>query len=195
MKAAFKALKAPFSLSPNIKGVCHDRDHTYPYSPYSDLSTPTPSHLNHSRAPKPEPSDPQVSQQCTPEHSDSLASSQRIPDPTHLRPFLSLASSRFPTPTPIPDLTLFRPSLLCIKVYSRRFIGLATAVGRSPIVYLSRSMRLSPSFLAPYIYVSSMFLCHITRHPPLVFYVSSSVPRLRLPLFHLSLFLTSVDPL
>ena len=56
-------------------------------------------------------------------------------------------------------------------------------------------MRLSLSFLAPYIYVSSTFLCHITRYPLLVFYVSSSVPHLRLPLFHLSLFLTSVDPL
>ena len=38
--------------------MCHDRDHTYPYSPYSDLSTPIPSHQNHSRAPndKPKPS-------------------------------------------------------------------------------------------------------------------------------------------
>ena len=81
------------------------------------------------------------------------------------------------------------------QVDSRRFIGLTTAVGRSPIAYLPHLMRLSPSFLAPYIYVSSTFLCHITRYPPLVFYVSSSVPRLRLPLFHLSLFLTSVDPL
>ena len=93
--------------------VCHDRDHTYPYSPYSDLSTPIPSHLNHSQAPnaKPEPSDPLASQQRTPEHSDSPASSQRIPDPTHLRPFLSLASSRFPTPTLIPNPTLIRPFL------------------------------------------------------------------------------------
>ena len=89
-------------------------------------------------------------------------------------------------------LLIFTP--LC-EIYSRRFIGLATAVGRSPIVYLPRSMRLSPSFLAPYIYVSSTFLCHITRYPLLVFYVSSSVPCLRLPLFHLSLFLTSVNPL
>ena len=39
-----------------------------------------------------------------------------------------------------------------------------------------------------------MFLCHITHYPLLIFYVSSSVPRLRLPLFHLSLFLTSVAP-
>ena len=96
---------------------CHDRDHTYPYSPYSDLSTPTPSHLNHSRAPntKPEPSDPLTSQQRTPEHSDSLASSQRIPDPMHLQPFLSLTSSRFPTPTPIPDLTHPRPLLFLVS--------------------------------------------------------------------------------
>ena len=88
--------------------ACHDRDHTYPYTPYPDLSTPIPSHLNHSQAPnaKPEPSDPLASQQHTPEHSDSLVSSQRIPDPMLLRPFLSLASSRFLTPTPIPDPTL-----------------------------------------------------------------------------------------
>ena len=39
------------------------------------------------------------------------------------------------------------------QVYSQRFISLATVVGRSPIAYLPRSMRLSPSFLAPYIYV------------------------------------------
>ena len=93
------------ALTPQTYGNCHDRDRTYPYRPYPDLSTPTPSHLNHSRAPntKPEPSDPLASQQCTPEHSDPLASSQRIPDPTHLQPFLSLASSQFPTPTLIPD--------------------------------------------------------------------------------------------
>ena len=94
-------------------GECHDRDHTYPYTPYPDLSMPIPSHLNHSQAPnaKPEPSDPLTSQQRTPEHSDSLASSQRIPNPTHLRPFLSLMSSRFLTPTLIPNPTLIRPLL------------------------------------------------------------------------------------
>ena len=88
-------------------GNCHDHDRTYPYMPYPDLSTPIPSHLNHSQAPntKPEPSDPLASQQRTPEHSDFLASSQRIPDPMLLRPFLSLASSQFPTPTLIPDPT------------------------------------------------------------------------------------------
>ena len=95
--------------SHSIHTLCHDRDRAYPYMPYPDLSTPIPSHLNHSRAPnaKPEPSDPLASQQRTPEHSDSLASSQHIPDPTHLRPFLSLASSRFPTTTLIPDPTSF----------------------------------------------------------------------------------------
>ena len=102
-------------------GRCHDRDRTYPYMPYSDLSTPIPSHLNHSQAPnaKPEPSDPLASQQRTPEHSDSLASSQRIPDPTHLRPFHSLTSSRFPTPTLIPDPMLIRPLLF---LASSRFL-------------------------------------------------------------------------
>ena len=39
------------------------------------------------------------------------------------------------------------------QVYSRHLIGLATAVGRSPIAYLPRSMRHSLSFLALYIYV------------------------------------------
>ena len=75
----------------------------------SDLSTPIPSHLNHSRAPnaKPEPSDALASQQRTPEHSDSLASSRLIPDLTLIQPFLFLTSSRFPTSTPIPDPTSF----------------------------------------------------------------------------------------
>ena len=84
---------------------CHDRDRTYPYTPYPNLSTPILSHLNHSQAPnaKPEPSDPLTSQQRTPEHSDSLASSQRVPDPMLIRPLLFLASSRFPTTTLIPD--------------------------------------------------------------------------------------------
>ena len=90
-------------------GICHDRDRTYPCTPYPDLSTPIPSHLNHSRAPnaKPEPSDPLASQQRTPEHSDSLASNQRTPDPTLIRPLLFLTSSRFPTTTLIPDPTSF----------------------------------------------------------------------------------------
>ena len=58
--------------------------------------------------------------------------------------------SRQPHSFPTRHLSTFTP--LC-QVYSQRFISLATAVGRSPIAYLPRSMRLSPSFLAPYIYV------------------------------------------
>ena len=101
-------------------GYCHHRDRTYPYTPYPNLSTPIPSHLNHSQAPnaKPEPSDPLASQQRTPEHPDSLASSQRIPDPTVLQPFLSLTSSRLPTPTLIPNPTLLQPFL---SLMSSRF--------------------------------------------------------------------------
>ena len=93
--------------------LCHDRDRTYPYTPYPDLSTPIPSHLNHSWAPnaKPEPSDPLTSQQRTPEHPDSLASSQRIPDPTLIRPFPFLVSSWFLTPTLIPDPMHLQPLL------------------------------------------------------------------------------------
>ena len=110
----------------------------------------------------------------------------------NLSPSSRQVNSQQPHSFPTRRLLTFTPLR---EIYSRRFIGLATAVGRSPIAYLPRSMRHSPSFLAPYIYVSSTFLCHITRYPPLVFHVSSSVPCLRLPLFHLSLFLTSVDPL
>ena len=114
------------------QGYCHDCDRTYPYTPYPNLSMPIPSHLNHSRAPnaKPEPSDPLASQQCTPEHSDSLASSQRTPDPTHLRPFLSLTSSRSPTPTPIPDPTLIRPLLF---LASSRFLSRIDQFSLGPI--------------------------------------------------------------
>ena len=135
--------------------------------------------------------------------SFNLSPSSRQVDSRHPHPFPTRRSfnlysssrqvnSRQPHSFPTRRLSTFTPLR---QVYSRRFIGLTTAVGRSPIAYLPHSMRLSPSFLAPYIYVSSTFLCHITRYPPLIFYVSSSVPRLRLPLFHLSLFLTSVDPL
>ena len=113
MCCSYRIAVMPITRGYLLRGSCHDRDCTYPYSPYPDLSTPIPSHLNHSQAPntKPEPSDPLVSQQRTPEHSDSLASSQRVPDPTLLRPFLSLASSRFPTPTLIPDPMHPRPLL------------------------------------------------------------------------------------
>ena len=92
-------------------------------------------------------------------------------------PFLT--SSWFLTPTLIPDPTLF--------------------IGRSPIVYLSCSIHPSPSFLALYISVSLLSAVHssvssfTTLHSFL--YVSSSVPHLCLPSFHLSLFLTSIDPL
>ena len=197
---------------------CHDHDRTYPYTPYPDLSTPIPSYLNHSRAPnaKPEPSDPLASQQHTPEHSDSLAFSQRIPDPMHLQPFLSLTSSRFLTPTLIPDLMLIQPFLF---LASSRFPtttlipnptpfnlhSFASSLfpmfhwscdcGRAKLDHIPPSLDVSQSVFPPSLYIcSSTFLCHITCYPPLVFYVSPSVPHLRLPLFHLSLFLTSVTP-
>ena len=162
---------------------CHDRDRTHPYTPYPDLSTPIPSHLNQSRAPntKPEPSDPLASQQRTPEHSNSLASSQRIPDPTHPQPLLFLASSRFPTRR----LSTFTP--LC-QIYSRRFIGLATVVGRSPIAYLPRSMRHSLSFLALYISVHSSMSHHSLPFVCFLCLILSSPSPFTL-VFHLSLFL------
>ena len=124
---------------------CHNCDHTYPYSPYPNLSTPILSHLNHSRAPntKPEPSDPLASQQRTPEHSDSLASSQCIPDPTHLRPFLSLVSSRFLTPTPIPNPMLIRPLLF---LASSRFPTTTLIPDLTPFDLHSFTSSLFPTF-------------------------------------------------
>ena len=202
----------------DVLTYCHDCDRTYPYSPYPDLSTPIPSHLNHSWAPnaKPEPSDPLTSQQRTPEHSDSLASSQCIPGPTHLRLFLSLVSSRFPTPTLIPNPMLIQPLLFLVSswfptrrsfnLYSSshqvdsqyphsfltwRCIGLATAVGQSPIAYLPRLMRLSPSFLAPYIYVP---LCSSVTSLATLCLFSMSHPQFPVSVYPCFIYLYSLPP-
>ena len=200
---------------------CHDRDRTYPYSLYSDLSTPIPSHQNHSWAPnaKPEPSGSILSQltsNTSPNPLTPLRLSNTLPNtptPLHLvDAFPTQCSfdlfssscqvdSQHPHSFPTQRLSTFT---LLRQVYSQCFIGLTTAVGQSPIVYLPCSMCPSPSFLALYIYVSllsivhssvtslailhCMFLCHITRYPPFIFYVSSSVPCLCLPSFHPSLF-------
>ena len=62
----------------------------------------------------------------------------------------------FPTPIPIPNLTLLQPSFpLLHQVYSWWFIGLATVVGQSSITYLPHSICPSLSFLALYIPVLS----------------------------------------
>jgi len=119
-----------------------------------------------------------ASHQRTPEPSDPLASRQRIPDTyTHSRPDA--------------PLSFF---LLLRQVYSRRSIGLATAVGRSPIAYLPRPFRLSMFFLALYISVLPPVRCTFPMsHRSLPFArssVSSSALRLRLPLVHISLFLS-----
>ena len=98
-------------------------------------------------------------------------------------------NSRHPHSFPTQHLSTFT---LLHQAYSQRLIGLATVVGRSPIAYLPRSMRLSLSFLALYISVRS--LCLITHYPSSVSSISSSVPCLRPPSFHPSLFYPSVDP-
>ena len=101
---------------------CHDRDRTHPYSPYSDLSTPSPSHQNHPQAPNaiPEPAGSIPSQ---------LVLSNALPNPltplrlnnVHLtRPdtpstFCILALSQFLTPTLIPNPTPFDLLSSCIK--------------------------------------------------------------------------------
>ena len=74
-----------------------------------------------------------------------LSSSSRQVNSWHPHPFLTRRLSTF---TPLRQF------------YSRCFIGVATAVGQSPIAYLPRSMRLSLSFLAFYISVCSSMSHH-----------------------------------
>ena len=122
--------------------------------------------------------------------SDPLAFHWHIPDPMLLQPSLFLASSQF--------LTWHYSSLFLHQVYSWCFISPATAVRQSPIAYLSCSICPSLSFLALYISVSllSAVCSSVSSFTTLCsfFYVSSSVPRLCLPLFHLSLFYPSINP-
>ena len=222
------SLKQSGSEQASDSTPCHDHDRTYPYLPYPDLSMPIPSHQNHSWAPnaKPEPSGSILSQLMFNTSPNPLTPSRlsnalpntltplRLVDafPTQCSFDLFSSScqvdSRHPHSFPTQRLSIFT---LLHQVYSQCFIGLATAVRGSPIVYLPRSMHPSLSFLALYIYVSllsivhssvtslttlhCMFLCHITRYPLFIFYVSSSVPHLCLPSFHPSLFHLSVDPL
>ena len=121
----------------------------------------------------------------------------------HSRPNAPLT---FPLPRikSIPDIhthsrpNTIQPSLFLHQVYSRHFISLATAVRQSLIAYLPPSMCPSPSFLALYILVSLLFTVRssVSSFTTLrsFLYVLSSVPCLHLPSFHLSLFLTSVNP-
>ena len=79
-------------LKPSKSGgpLCHNRDRTYPYSPYPDLSMPIPSHQNHFRAPnaKPEPSSSIPSQ----------LTSNTSPNPLTLS---CLSNALLNTPTPL----------------------------------------------------------------------------------------------
>ena len=78
------------------------------------------------------------------------------------------------------------------QVYSRRFISLATAVGRSPIVYLPRSMHLSLSFLALYISVCFSMSHHSL---PFVCFLCLILSSLSPSTLVSSIFiLTSIDP-
>ena len=160
--------------------------------------------------PNPNPLTPLASQQRTPKHSNSLASSQCIPDPTLIRPFLFLTSSRFPTSTLIPDPTLLRPFLFlassqfptstpipdltpfdlrssCVSsipdVSSVSRLRSGKARSRTS---LAQCVLVCPFSLSIYLYVP---LCLITCYPSFVSSVSSSVPHLCPPSFHLSLFL------
>ena len=81
----------PNAILSHLPCGCHNCDRTYPYSPYPDLSTPIPSHQNHSRAPnaKPEPSG-SIPSQLTSNVSPNLLTPSRLSNallntPTPLR--------------------------------------------------------------------------------------------------------------
>ena len=81
-----------------IAGMCHDRDRTYPYSPYPDLSTPIPSHQNHFRAPnvKPEPSG-SIPSQLTSNASLNPLTPSRLSNALPNTPTPSRLADTFPT--------------------------------------------------------------------------------------------------
>ena len=163
----------PWSPHPQLitfQPLCHNRDQTHPCSPYPDLSTPFPRHQ------KPSPST-----SCHPEptriltmHSRTLCPpciSSTYPQPNTPSTFCLLASNKFLTPTPIPDLMLFN-LLFLHQVYSQRFLSLATVVRQSPITYLPWSICPSLSFPRS-LYICSSFrplyisLCLIVHYPTL----------------------------
>ena len=110
------------------------------------------------------------------QRSFDLYSSLRQVDSRHPHPFLTQRLSTF---TPLH------------QVYSRCFISLATAVGRSPIVYLPCSMHLSPSFLAPYIYVP---LRSSVTSPATLHSFSMSHPQFLISVYPCFIYLYSLPP-
>ena len=107
------------------------------------------------------------------------------------------APSTFPLPhvKSIPDIhthfwpDAIQPSLFLRQVHFRCFIGLATVVGQSPIMYFPRSMCLSLSFLTLYISVRS--LCLIICYPP---FVSLSHPQFPVSIHPCLIYLYSISP-
>ena len=185
--------------------TCHDRDRTYPYLPYPDLSMPIPSHQNHSRAPnaKPEPSGSIPSQlvsnaspnPLTPSHPSNALLNTLTPlglaDAFLTRRTFNLSSSlrqvdsRHPHSFPTRRHSTFT---LLRQVHSRHFISLATAVRWSPIAYLPCSMCLSLSFLALYISICS--LCLIICYPP---FISLSHPQFPISIYPHLIYLYSIS--
>ena len=170
---------------------CHNHNHTYPYSPYPDLSTPILSHQNHSQAPnaKFEPSGSILSQ---------LASNASPNPQTPLH--LSNALSNTPTPLCLADAfptqRSFDLSSSSRQVDSQHLHPFPTrnhstfsvlASSPFPTFHQSRDCgRVKPDrislaqcilvcpFLALYISVHS--LCLIACYPSSVSSISSSVP-------------------
>ena len=94
-------------------------------------------------------------------------------------------------PHSFPTQCSFNLSSSSRQVYSRCLIGLATAVGRSPIAYLPRLMHLSPSFLAPYIYVP---LCSSVTSLATLRSFSMSHPQFPVSIYPCFIYLYSLPP-
>ena len=101
---------------------------------------------------------------------------------------LRQVDSRYPHSFLTRRLSTFTP---LHQVYSRRFIGLATAVGRSPIAYLPRSMHHSLSFLAPYIYAP---LCSSVTSLATLRSFSMSHPQFPVSVYPCFIYLYSLPP-
>ena len=96
--------------------------------------------------------------------------------------------SRHPHSFPTRRLSTFTP---WHQVYSQRFIGLATAVGRSPIVYLPHSIHHSLSFLTLYIYVP---LCSSVTSLATLCSFSMSHPQFPVSVYPCFIYLYSLPP-
>ena len=172
---------------------CHNHDHTYPYSPYPDLSMPILSHQNHSQAPnaKSEPSGSILSQLAsnaslnpqTPLHLSNALLNTLTPlclanaFPTRRSFDLSSSSRQVDSQHPHPFLTRHHStfSVLASSPFLTFHQSRDCGWVKPDRISLTQCILVCP-FLALYISVHS--LCLITHYSSSVSSIPPSVPRL-----------------